>query len=332
LLDAGVRRVIFDAAGHVVEQRDSKGAVVLHGYDSLGRWIRLWAGDGDGEPLTLRERTVYGDALDRARAITANQLGRLYRTYDEAGLVEYSQYDFKGNALEVRRQVIADSQILQVFANAPARNWQVQPYRVQWDPGSAALDAYAATVLDQTVYVTSTTYDALNRAKTVVYPNDVNGKRLELHPSFNEAGSLERVVDSTGNTYVDRMAPQRQGAADADRVWQRCHDSLLLRSSNFPISPPPIGAIHLTGPTHLSSVWHATPGHRLRVRSDWQRGAAARSRAIERSASVAEHTILLILAFAQAFCRRRICNARAAVARHRACQCRLAVGGPSSTG
>ena len=49
-LDAGLRRMVLDAAGNTVEQRDSKGALVLHAYDALNRPMRLWARDGTGQP------------------------------------------------------------------------------------------------------------------------------------------------------------------------------------------------------------------------------------------------------------------------------------------
>ena len=48
--------------GSEIERRDSKGALVLHAYDVLSRPIRLWARDGDRQPLTLRDAFVYGDA------------------------------------------------------------------------------------------------------------------------------------------------------------------------------------------------------------------------------------------------------------------------------
>ncbi len=41
-IDAGMRKTVLDAVGGVIEQRDSKGALLLHGYDSLNRPIQLW--------------------------------------------------------------------------------------------------------------------------------------------------------------------------------------------------------------------------------------------------------------------------------------------------
>jgi hypothetical protein len=42
-IDGGNRAGVLDAANNLVEQRDSKGALILHSYDLLNRGIRLWA-------------------------------------------------------------------------------------------------------------------------------------------------------------------------------------------------------------------------------------------------------------------------------------------------
>ena len=44
-IDAGIRCTVLDAAGQIIEQRDSKGALILHDYDLLTRPTRLWARD-----------------------------------------------------------------------------------------------------------------------------------------------------------------------------------------------------------------------------------------------------------------------------------------------
>src|SRR5215216_1819602 len=63
-LDAGPRRIVLDAAGNPVERRDSKGALGLNAHDALNRPVRLWARDGTGQALTLREWLIYGDSAD----------------------------------------------------------------------------------------------------------------------------------------------------------------------------------------------------------------------------------------------------------------------------
>ncbi|WP_460223211.1 toxin TcdB middle/N-terminal domain-containing protein [Paraburkholderia terrae] len=200
-IDAGLRRTVLDAVGNVVEQRDSKGALLLRAYDRLNRPIRFWARDGIGQTLTLRERLEYGDggnpnqpATERNANVLSNRLGKPARQYDEAGMLAFESYDFKGNVLEKVRQVIGDTNILAVF-NAPRRNGQVQAFRVDWQPPRGwTLEDYAVTLLDGQDYRTSITYDALNRIKVLHYPQDVDGVRQQLRPHYNRAGALERLT------------------------------------------------------------------------------------------------------------------------------------------
>jgi YD repeat-containing protein len=213
-IDAGLQRTVVDALGKPIEGRDGKGALVLHAYDVLQRPVQLWARDGSSQPLTLRERLVYGDAPDSgvtpAQVAAGNLLGKAYQHYDEAGLVTVEFYDFKGNALEKMRQVISDAAILTAF-NSPPANWQVSAFRVDWQPPTGSmLSAHASTLLDVTVYRTSLAYDALNRMKMMRYPQDVEGKRKELLPHYNRAGVLER-VQLDDSTYVEHIAYNAKG-------------------------------------------------------------------------------------------------------------------------
>jgi RHS repeat-associated protein len=212
--DAGVRRLVLDAAGHEVERRDGKGALVLHNYDELQRPLRLWARDGTGQPLTLRERSVYGDQLGPAvppdAAKAANLLGRLQQQYDEAGLLTFESFDFKGNVREKVRRVIRDAAVLSVFEPVPP-GFVVQAFRVDWQllPGKTLQDR-EADLLDPAEYRTSLTYDALNRVGRVRYPEDVGGGRKELRPRYNRAGALEQ-VELDGVTFVRHIAYNAKG-------------------------------------------------------------------------------------------------------------------------
>ncbi len=217
-IDAGLRLTVLDALGGVIEQRDGKDALTLHAYDNLNRPIRLWARDGNGQNLTLRERLEYGDGgrpdqtgADRANNRAANRLGKPFKYYDEAGLLEFERYDFKGNLLEKTRRVVSDAAILGVF-NPPPPGWQVEAFRVDWDnPASTPLDAHA--------YASTLSYDALNRVKVMTYPEDVENQRRKLVPHYNRAGTLESVVlERTGaggaplsETLVERIAYNAKG-------------------------------------------------------------------------------------------------------------------------
>jgi RHS repeat-associated protein len=216
-IDAGVRRTVVDAASNVTEQRDSKGALILHVYDTLNRPTRLWTRDAAGSQPTLRERLEYGDGSSPTQADTerevhrqANHLGKLYRHYDEAGLLTVEQYDFKGNVMEKVRRVISDAKILEVFTPPPP-NWHVTAFRVNWQPPvGTTFENHLAGILDPKEYRTSIQYNARNRIKTARYPQDVANQRQELRLHYNRAGALERItLDDT--TYVERIAYNAKG-------------------------------------------------------------------------------------------------------------------------
>jgi RHS repeat-associated protein len=220
-IDAGLHKTVLDAAGGVIEQRDnrdSKGALILHGYDTLNRPLRLWARDGEGQNLTLRERLEYGDTgdpkqpdADRGTNRVANRLGRLFRYFDEAGLLSYEAYDFKGNVLEKTRRVVSDTAVLGVF-NGPPPSWKVEAFRVNWTNP-------AAVPLDVTMFASTMSYDALNRVKLMTYPKDVENGRRKLRPHYNRAGALERVAleriapggGTISDSFVERIAYNAKG-------------------------------------------------------------------------------------------------------------------------
>ncbi|MGI8783685.1 MAG: SpvB/TcaC N-terminal domain-containing protein [Acidobacteriota bacterium] len=217
-IDAGLRKTVLDAAGGVIEQRDSKGALILHSYDNLNRPLRLWARDGEGQKLTLRERLEYGDAgspnqpaADRAANRAANGLGRLIRYFDEAGFLAFEAYDFKGNLLEKTRHVVSNAAVLAAF-NGPPPAWKIDSFRVDWTNP-------AAVPLDAKTYVSTVSYDALSRMKLMTYPEDVENTRRKLRPHYNRAGALERVAleqvapggGTISDTFVERIAYNAKG-------------------------------------------------------------------------------------------------------------------------
>jgi RHS repeat-associated protein len=218
-IDAGTRRIVLDAAGNQIERRDSKGGLVLEAFDPLNRASRMWARDDSTvSPPTLRQRMEYGDGgrpdqdtQERAASFAKNLLGTLYRHHDEAGLLTIVSVDFKGNANEKIRRVIADTHILKVFESAPRNKWRVEAFRVDWTATTKdRLDALEAAVLDPAEYSISAAYDALNRVKITQYPLDVEGRRKTLRPTYNRAGNVES-VSLEGTTYVDRVAYDAKG-------------------------------------------------------------------------------------------------------------------------
>jgi RHS repeat-associated protein len=224
-IDAGVSRLVYDAAGNVVERRDSKGALALSAFDALNRSIRLWARDAQSEAVTLRERVIYGDDPASGQTVATNALGKPYQHYDEAGLLTFSSYDFKGNLLQKTRNVVSEATFLSIFTPPPA-GWNVTAYRVDWT-------AINPATLDAKAYTTTSAYDALNRVRTLQYPADVSGARKVLTPTYNEAGALLS-VQLDGTTYVQQIAYNAKGqrtlVAYGDGVTTRyVHDTQTFR-------------------------------------------------------------------------------------------------------
>ena len=67
---------------------------MLNTFDSLNRPIRLLARDHVNEPITLREIVIYGDnekdsGIVHGQAAKLNMLGRIYKHYDEAGMISF---------------------------------------------------------------------------------------------------------------------------------------------------------------------------------------------------------------------------------------------------
>jgi RHS repeat-associated protein len=213
-IDAGIRREIRDAMGNPVEQRDNRNALALHHYDMLNRPVRLWARDKAGQPISLREHLVYGDSPEAgfgsAERETLNLSGKLYQYYDEAGLVTFNRYDFKGNLLERSRRLIRDQVLLDVFNNAAANNWQAPAWRADWQPAGNDLAAHANTLLETESYVTTTSYDGLNRVKALQYPKTADGHRKTLRPGYNRAGALAKVA-LDDMPFVEQVAYNAKG-------------------------------------------------------------------------------------------------------------------------
>lgn len=173
-IDAGLRTSVLDALGNLVEYRDSKGSLVLRRYDQLNRLTELWARDRD-EPnsrFSLRELLSYGPAGAANYAA-----GRLIEHRDEAGIQRIHTYDFQGNILESSRRVPADGAMADWLAD--------------W---SAAGTTATELRLEPQAYVITRSYDALKRIKAITYPEDVNGERAQLTPTYNRAGALKAVA------------------------------------------------------------------------------------------------------------------------------------------
>ncbi|WP_328324077.1 FG-GAP-like repeat-containing protein [Kribbella sp. NBC_00382] len=198
-LDSGTRATVYNATGAPVEHRDGRGALVLQGYDGLGRASRTWARERPDQEATLVVRAEYGDGgrpdqppAERAAARTAYRLGRSYRQWDGAGLLTVERYDFAGRVTAKARQMVSDAALL-----AP------EPFRADWTDT-------ADPVLEASSFATDLQYDALGRTTQLMLPVDVDGDRKTLHLGYSSAGLLTS-VRANDETYVERISYDAKG-------------------------------------------------------------------------------------------------------------------------
>jgi hypothetical protein len=119
--------------------------------------------------------------------------------------------------------------ILSVFIPPPP-DWQVQAFRVDWQPAAGGtLAQRAAVLLDGIEYRTSTTYDALNQLKVLRYPQDMDQERKELRPRYNQAGALEAVT-LDDSPYIQHIAYNAKG----QRVLIAYGNSVMTRYAYDP--------------------------------------------------------------------------------------------------
>ncbi|WP_272459347.1 RHS repeat-associated core domain-containing protein [Polyangium jinanense] len=218
-IDAGERWTFFDVLGNPIRSWDSRGHVVRSVYDALHRRTELWVQKDAGAEI-LAEKTSYGEGQPNAQA--ANLRGRVYQARDGAGLVTHVAYDFKGNPLEVQRQL--------------AKNYK------------GDIDWSASPVLEAETLVQKAQYDALNRPTSLTTPD-----QSEVRPKYNEASLLEQVeVRLRGainwSTFVDNIDYDAKGQREKivygnDVVTEYSYDPLTFRLTRIKTIRPSDGAL-----------------------------------------------------------------------------------------
>ncbi len=209
-IDAGWKQMSYDALGREVEVRDAKGALELTIYDVLGRISAIWARNNVGGAVKLCQQVEYGDAGDpnqdpaeRLAQRQKNRLGKPHRHFDEAGLMVFDGYDFKGNVVDRIRRVVGDAAVLTPFTQPP-NNWQLETFSVDWQDPAAEL------LLEAQEYRLTQRYDAVNRLESLRYPMDADGERKQLSFRYNRAGNLESAA-LDGQPFVQHVAYSASG-------------------------------------------------------------------------------------------------------------------------
>lgn len=276
-IDAGTSFSVVDAGGGTIEHRDAKGTLVLTARDAINRAAAQWSRDKAGAHVTLRTVMVYGDDAEAGvspdDAAAGNLLGRAFRAYDEAGVVETSRYDLAGNPLTQRRQVFSVKTLLSALPTGTS-GWDDASYLVDWQPPDGTdRSELARTLLDPASYETDSRWDAVGRRVGVVAPLDAEGKRRAIDVSYAHNGKLrslavdgvdfvsmvaydardQRVVALHGNGVLTRYAYDsstfrlnRQHSQNVDAVsattWRPRGAILLDQSTTYDLVGNPLGS------------------------------------------------------------------------------------------
>jgi RHS repeat-associated protein len=172
-MDGGNRWMLVDAAGKPFYAWDEGDRVLDDGslvserrqfytvYDALRRPLEQRLQIDENAPQVI-EKFIYGESHPEAQE--RNLRGQVYQHFDPGGLVTNQRLDFKGNLLEVTRQ------LTQTYA-APVIDWAVE-------------------TLSEEVFTQRTEYDAFNRMTRLENWHRTNQIPAIYTPHYNRRGIL----------------------------------------------------------------------------------------------------------------------------------------------
>ena len=186
--EAGDRCMLSDVAAKGLRGWDARGIEIRYEYDALRRPVRQIVVDVAGSERVVEE-IEYGEHVADAEA--RNLRGKTFVHRDAAGVSVNEEFDFKGNVLRNTRQLLRDY--------AELVDWSASPE------------------LEEELYVTSSTFDALNRPRTITTP-DCSITR----PHYDVANRLDSVsvsvrTESEPSLYVEQVDYDARGKRTAIR-------------------------------------------------------------------------------------------------------------------
>ena len=218
-MDSGERWLLHDAMDKPYAQWDINGANSIdytYTYDALRRPLQSKVAINGVAYLSAYN--IYGEnvSINGATDVDNNLRGKLYRQFDESGLVTHYLYDFKGNLVQSSR----------IFAsNFQAAN-SLTPV-VPWTGAASDL----SFLVGNEEFINLVTYDAINRPLLYTRPfiPVVSGAVIPLPysqtavnnadvyvPGYGESGSLNTISlfyggGSTATPYVTRICHNEKG-------------------------------------------------------------------------------------------------------------------------
>ena len=104
-MEAGERWMLDDATSRSIRLWNTRGHLRRIRHDELRRPIELYVTEAGVERLA--ERTIYGEANGNIK----NQRTRVHQIFDAAGVITNDVYDFKGNLVESKRELLTGYKI-----------------------------------------------------------------------------------------------------------------------------------------------------------------------------------------------------------------------------
>jgi RHS repeat-associated protein len=168
--------VFTDILGRMLRVWDNPDSVNLRDqkifrteYDVLHRPLKTFVQRGANAEICVA-KTTYGESLPSAFPLTwnsgqvlaANLRGQAYQSFDQSGVMTTVKIDFKGNPLSMQRQLVDN-----------------YTTRIDWN---------ISQTMEADIFETSSTYDALNRPKLTILPD-----QTILKPTYNKGGYLKEL-------------------------------------------------------------------------------------------------------------------------------------------
>jgi hypothetical protein len=235
--DSGERWIFSDCLGQLILMRDARNTRRLFGYDAIRRLEAEWLIEGPHKREILVSKFVFGES--QPNASDHNLRMKLYQRYDQAGLAQNNEFDFKGNCVSSQTQLAEDYKglldwsgvdtslpqleptIFQCSAEYNARNQahttisadgsqSSRTYNIGGELQVLVFDHYAATN-QRTVFISNAVYAPDGKREMVIY-----GNGAQKISKFNAAsGQLEQ-------TQVKRNAPNGRTLRDMAYTYDCC--------------------------------------------------------------------------------------------------------------
>ncbi|MFY0598321.1 MAG: AHH domain-containing protein [Cyclobacteriaceae bacterium] len=228
-LDNGTRYAISDVAGNPLRAWDDRSQQFRFVYDQLLRPTKTYLIDNwshpepaEGYNESLISLTVYGESLiGQPELVEGNLRGQVHLTFDSAGMVKNTAFDFKGNPLATERQM--------------AITYQTSPDWSALDDFTdvATLLSDAASLLSTEVFSQSTTYDALNRPVTMTKPDS-----SVVTPGYDDGGQLETLSTNlrgagTATDFVTAIKYNERGQRQSITYGNGAHTTYEYDAKTF---------------------------------------------------------------------------------------------------